>query len=633
MITDEKRKEWLFPFDEVRPIQDELLLEVEKTLREKKNLIVHAPTGLGKTASTLPIALSFAIKEGLKVIFLTNRHTQHQIALDTLQKIKDVHRINFSAVDLIGKKAMCSQPKIELFASGEFNEYCKGLVEDKSCGFYTKTMDKTGPTWEAEQFAEKIKRSTSIVSGENIVLLAKQEEFCSYEIASILAKKCQVIIADYNYIFNPFIRKTFLHKLDIALEKVILIVDEGHNLPNRVSEMLNSKISNFSIRNALNEARKTHHPEAVEHIERIAEALNELNEMNMLNHQGKNFEEKETLTEKDFFLKSLGGKGAYDQLLAELETAGDEIRKKHYRSYIGALASFLNGWLGEDPGFIRYISQKPGKEGTSISLNHIGIDPSFITRDVFHEVYASVVMSGTLTPPKMYCDLLGIERSVEKIFSSPFPPENKLAMIVPLTTTRYEVRGEEMFKRMGQICTEMVSLIPGNILIFFPSYGLLSSVSRHIQTKEKKMLFEKREFTKKDKLAMLREFKRNKEPGAVLFAVAGANFAEGIDLPGNQLNGVIVVGLPLGRPDLKTEELIKYYIQKFSHGREYAYVYPAFNKCLQSAGRCIRSETDKGTVIFLDERFILPGYFKCFPKENLIVTKDYQTYLKKFWEK
>ena len=233
----------------------------------------------------------------------------------------------------------------------------------------------------------------------------------------------------------------------------------------------------------------------------------------------------------------------------------------------------------------------------------------------------------------MYCDLLGIERSVEKIFSSPFPPENKLAMIVPLTTTRYEVRGEEMFKRMGQICTEMVSLIPGNILIFFPSYGLLSSVSRHIQTKEKKMLFEKREFTKKDKLAMLREFKRNKEPGAVLFAVAGANFAEGIDLPGNQLNGVIVVGLPLGRPDLKTEELIKYYNQKFSHGREYAYVYPAFNKCLQSAGRCIRSETDKGTVIFLDERFILPGYFKCFPKENLIVTKDYQTYLKKFWEK
>ncbi len=633
MITDEKRKEWLFPFEEIRPIQDELLGEVEKAFQEKKNFIVHAPTGLGKTASTLPVALSLALKENLKVIFLTNRHTQHQIALETLQKIKEAYKTDFCAVDLIGKKAMCSQPRIELFSSGEFNEYCRGLVEDKNCRFYSKTLGKSGPTREAEQFAEKIKKSNNIISGESVALLAKQEEFCPYEIASLLAKKCQVLIADYNYLFSPFIRKNLFHKLDLALEKVILIVDEGHNLPNRVSEMLNYQVSNRTIKAALNEARKAHHQEVIGHIEKVAGALNELNEMNLLNHQEKNFEEKETLVEKDMLINAFGGKGAYDQAIAELETAGDEIRKKRYRSYIGALAGFLDGWLKEEPGFIRYISQKPGKEGIVVSLNHVGLDPSFITKEIFHGVYASIMMSGTLTPPRMYRDLLGIERSVEKIFSSPFPPENKLALIVPLTTTRYEVRGEEMFKQMGRICTDITSLVPGNILVFFPSYGLLSSVSRHVQTNEKKALFEKKEFTKKDKIAMLKEFRRNKELGAILFAVAGANFAEGIDLPGDQLKGVIVVGLPLGRPDLKTEELIKYYNQKFSSGREYAYVYPAFNKCLQSAGRCIRSETDKGTVIFLDERFILPHYFKCFPKENIIVTKDYQTYLKKFWEK
>jgi len=131
---------------------------------------------------------------------------------------------------------------------------------------------------------------------------------------------------------------------------------------------------------------------------------------------------------------------------------------------------------------------------------------------------------------------------------------------------------------------------------------------------------------------MLEEFKGAKKIGGVLLGVTGANFAEGIDLPGDLLNGVIVVGLPLGKPDLKTKELMKYYDTKFKKGWDYGYIFPAMNKCLQSAGRCIRSETDRGVIIFLEERFVWPNYYNCLPREGLIVANNYEKLLKEFFK-
>jgi DNA excision repair protein ERCC-2 len=137
---------------------------------------------------------------------------------------------------------------------------------------------------------------------------------------------------------------------------------------------------------------------------------------------------------------------------------------------------------------------------------------------------------------------------------------------------------------------------------------------------------------KEEKEALLEEFKANKDQGGLLLAVTGANFAEGIDLPGDLLNGVVVVGLPLAKPDLQTKKLIEYYDHKFGKGWDYGYTFPAFSKCIQSAGRCIRSETDKGAVIFLDERFAWPRYFECFPERiGLKVIKDYASEIEKFF--
>ncbi|MEK6809856.1 MAG: helicase C-terminal domain-containing protein, partial [Nanoarchaeota archaeon] len=186
------------------------------------------------------------------------------------------------------------------------------------------------------------------------------------------------------------------------------------------------------------------------------------------------------------------------------------------------------------------------------------------------------------------------------------------------------------FQKIAQKSSEIAALIPGNVAFFFPSYQLRDSIADNIRS-SKKLFFEKKEMSAEDKNLFLAEFKEHKTKGGILLGVSGANFAEGIDFPGDLLNGVVVVGLPLGRPDLHTKEIVKYYEEKFGRGWDYGYIYPAVSKCIQSAGRCIRSETDKGAVIYLDERFAWQNYFSCLPKEGLRVTKEYQKLLKEFF--
>jgi len=137
--------------------------------------------------------------------------------------------------------------------------------------------------------------------------------------------------------------------------------------------------------------------------------------------------------------------------------------------------------------------------------------------------------------------------------------------------------------------------------------------------------------SKEEKEMFLADFEKHKVKGAVLFGVTGANFAEGVDFAGDLLNGVVIIGLPLARPDLKTKETISYYEKKFGQGWNYGYTFPAMNKCMQSAGRCIRSETDRGIVIYLDERFAWKNYYDCLPREGIIVANSYDKFLDKFY--
>ena len=614
----------LFPHALIRPGQDELVNDIDAAMKQQKILIAHAPTGLGKTASALSVALQYALEQNKRVFFLTNRHTQHQIAVNTLKLMKEKTGKEISCADLIGKRWMCSHDVANLFGN-EFNEFCKKVVEKGECEFYNNVRTKDKLKVEAKALVGNLIRQGPL-HNEEVMAISKEKTMCSYEVTLALAKDSRVIIGDYYYAFNPHVKEALFNKLEIKMEDIILVVDEGHNLPGRVRDMLSSDLTSIMIRNAALEAKRYNYGGLIRWLQGLGQILQDWT----------NFPEqelrKERLVRKEEFITAVQNITGYDTLINELDIAAEEVRKKQRKSSLGGIAAFLGHWKGTDTGFCRFISIQQGKYGPFISLSYSCLDPSIVTKDIFSTIHSGVIMSGTLKPTFMYKDILGIERGVEKEYSSPFPPENKCTLIIPETTTKYTLRGEAMYLRIAQKCSQLAALIPGNVAFFFSSYSMRDAVGRHI-TAAKKIFWEKKDWSKEEKEVFLNQFRQERNDGGVLLGVNGANFAEGIDLPGDLLNGVVVVGLPLAPPDIKTKELIRYYNFKFDRGWDYGYVYPAMNKCLQSAGRCIRSETDRGAVIYLDERFAWQQYFICFPREGLIVSTEYERLLQEFFGK
>jgi len=290
----------------------------------------------------------------------------------------------------------------------------------------------------------------------------------------------------------------------------------------------------------------------------------------------------------------------------ELAFIGNEVRLEQKRSFIGSIARFLDSWLGDDEGFVRYV-----QKARQARLFYKCLDPALSSKDVFESAYSSVLMSGTLTPTKMYSTLLEI-KAKEFEYPNPFPKENRLVLIHPESTTRYVDRSEENFKKIGAYCSSLISSCPGNFAVFFPSYDILSKVESNIIT-ENPVFIEKKSMKKEDRLELFGKFTSSKR--ALLLGVAGGSFSEGMDYPGKFLEGVAIVGIPLERLDLETKERIKYYDKKLNAGWNYGYLFPAMNRAIQAAGRVIRSESDKGIIVFMDKRYIWKNYMRCIPPD------------------
>ena len=614
--------EILFPHKKVRKIQDRMLLDVFNNIKNKKNMIIHAPTGIGKTVSVLAPALSFALKNDLAIFFLTSRHTQHQIAVKTLKEIKQKHKNKFSAVDIIGKKWMCLQGGVNALFSNEFSDYCNKLKEEEKCEFYTNVKKKNKVSVKAKKVLKEVKEGGPLDS-EEIIKICRKEELCPYEISSLLCKDASIIIGDYYHIFNENIRDSLFKRANKELSSCILIVDEGHNLPNRIRNLSTVRLSNVIIERALKEAKKYGYKETIESINIVSNALDSIS-------KDLNFNKEEKIIRKEGFIEKIDN---YEQVINDLVFIGDEIRESQKQSFVGSIGGFLEAWRGPDKGFARIVSLKEGFRKPLVSLSYICMDPSLITKSIIDEAYSAIIMSGTLTPTSMYKDILGFNNVVEKVYGSPFPKKNRLSLIIPETTTKFTRRSETEYEKMGKLCSKLVNLIPGNSLLFFPSYALRDNVYKYFfGLCEKTIFLEKPNLSKQEKEEMLERFSDYKDVGAVLLGVATGSFGEGIDLPGDLLKAVIVVGLPLEKPSLEVKELMDYYDEKFNKGWDYGYIFPAIIKCLQNAGRCIRSETDKGVTIFLDERFAWQNYYRCFPPEMEVkITKMYEDKIKNFF--
>ena len=624
MLSEELRKEIYFPYSKVRDVQSSMISDVHAAIKSKKHIIMHAPTGIGKTISALAPALSFAIKNNLTIFFLTSRQTQHKIVVDTLRQIKNKFDITLECADIIGKKWMCLQNSVEAMSSSSFHEYCKSLREEGTCEFYINTRKLTGqPTIAAQQSMEELK-ITGPCHVHDFISEGKKKTLCPYELATLTASNAKVVIADYYYLFSQSIRTSFLMKIKKELGNSILIVDEAHNLPTRIRELLTQKISSQIIEYAKKEAVKFGYNETVQNLDIVENAIFET---------GKNIESEGTIS-RGSLIDAISKSKSYEEIMSELSFIGDDIRDKQKKSFVLSVAKFMEAWLGSDIGYGRILAKEVDKK-LKVTLSYRCLDPSLAAKEVIEKSYSTVLMSGTLTPTSMYRDLLGFDENVvEKEYKSPFPKKNRLNLIIPKTTTKFVERNTRQYGDIAKVCGNIVNLVKGNVAIFFPSYDLMHNIREFISKETSKPIFaEKASMTKEEKESLLANFRNHRQNGAILLGTSTGSFGEGIDMPG-VLQAVIIVGLPLNKPDIEAKLLIEYYDDKYGKGFEYGYVLPAITKCLQNAGRCIRSETDKGAIIFLDERYAWQNYYQCFPEEwDMEVEMDYDSALKGFFKK
>src|SRR3989338_2066971 len=281
-----------FPHAVIRPVQQEFAQHVMDALEAKKDLLLDAPTGIGKTAGVLAPALEFAIDKGYTIFFLTSRHTQHKLVVETAKEIERKHGRKITVSDLLGKQHMCAQEGVDAFRGKEFIDYCKNLREKGNCHFYINFKQGNKPTIRAKKLIVDIKKNRPLHT-EELVILSKANGMCPYEIAGQLASEANIVVCDYSLLFHPDMRLSLLNRMQKQLEHTIIIVDEAHNLAPRLRDMMSYKLSTFMIKRARQEAEKIGDDELVVR-------LNELN--SILDKLGESFE-KERVISKDQILE------------------------------------------------------------------------------------------------------------------------------------------------------------------------------------------------------------------------------------------------------------------------------------------------------------------------------------------
>jgi len=589
-----------WPFDRVREGQADFLGDARRAIEDGRHLLAHAPTGIGKTAVALVASLEFALRANKLVLFLTSRQSQHRIAIETVRRI-EARGPRIATVDLIAKQSMCLQEGAPAYGRA-FHEFCDHKVKSRTCAFFARDNSAV--------VTAVLQRTLHV---QELVRASGACGVCPHKVAMDAASRANLVVCDYNYLFSEILER-FLPRLGRSLDELVVIVDEAHNLPDRIRAHLGGDLSVPDLLKAAKEARSVD-GEVAHRLVGVAKAMEHF----LLDVRSERIARKEELLDLvDVGLaKGRGGSLGYTDFVEMVSFAGEDAVRRGMPSTLPAVAEFLTRWRDQNVGILRLVV--PGHEGKfAFRL----MDPSVLSKRVFDQVHASVLMSGTLFPAEMYADLLGIDlgRRLIRTYGTPFPKANRLLLVQPELTTLYAKRSASMHDRIARQIAAIVAVVPGNVALFFPSYELLEEAhSRFLAFHAgKKILVERPEWTKTQRDGAIEALRvARAEGGAVLFAVQGGSLSEGVDYEGNVLAAVVVVGLPLSPPNVEVEALKEYYCRKFgfAKGYDYAYVFPAVNKVLQAAGRPIRSERDRAAIILLEGRLLEPRYARCLPPD------------------
>ena len=660
-ITDDRGE---FPFlahIEPRPGQIDMIRECRESLKKNGHHLAAAPTGIGKTAAAIAAALEVALESAEKphILFLTGRQSQHKIVIDTVRKINSMIegvKRPIKVVDIIGRESMCEVVDVQsgrcLCEQGS-SESARGRLKD-----------------DVRKFILEYPRHV-----EEIVDKSKTWGVCAWQTCRSAVKDSDILVCDYNHIFAEQVRESSLPSMGVSLKNCILIVDEAHNLPDRIRMSMERVITPIIIRNAAmeleeymgtleNSAMKNSSSNTMQSLEEVQWAFEVIKLLRLklgdyfrsLHSQVSDDDEiivsVQEFTEKihqacDEF-EGLVGQMKLDQhvaiqpliqrsqrllrlseILAKvvIDTESEEEASEpdsHRISYIfEAIEKF-----GKTSAFCMVFSPK-GKEGKITT--HL-LDPGVLSGEIFAMCSGSILMSGTLYPPDMYADILSLPKrlTTKTSYKSPFAGERRPVLIAKDVTTRYNERSEVMWNRMRSHIQALIDGSEGHIAVFCPSYRLMEEIIGDVYFKGVTKRVESRDWSKDDIDKIVAELKTERSSGnrILLCGVFGARLSEGIDYNDGVLGSVVCIGIPNPPPSVLSNSLKQYVADKFGKENSWRYTVtqPAINSILQAMGRPIRSVEDRALILLLDKRNGDRTYTNCYPKSmKMNATNDPKT--------
>jgi DNA excision repair protein ERCC-2 len=580
-----------FPFERPRPGQIELMHAVERGIRGRSPMLIQAPTGLGKTAGVLYPVLKEALGRGQKVVYVTPKNSQHAVAEDAVTRFHHAGA-KLKSLTITAKGKICF--KNEPLCNPDYCEYARD--------YYSKVFEQGI----IDILAKKRKLRARVFRE-----LGEAYEVCPFELQFDGAQEADVVICDYNYVFGP--RSSLGRMKEIGIDqkgKPNLVIDEAHNLPSRAMEYYSPALSSITLeqmRSGIRTLPPVFRNEAEELLDECLQVIASCAPDNIAKPV-KIEQPIELFLDQDAKLRAFLSR--YLDSGIAIQPRDVVMRLCFYWSEFTEALDYVNDH--DHPEF--FMTFHPHETGGIVKITCC--DASAMLMDCYDEYEGIVGFSATLKPFEYYTKLSGLDPDIAKTaeFPSPFPKGNRKLLIIPQVSTKYADR-ERNYPRISDAMRRITPLRRGNYFAFFPSFDFLEKVLALFKPPEGfAVLRQQRDMNASQVEDILDHLKEGIAP-TIVFAVQGGMLSEGMDYPGDTVIGAFVVGPPLPNYDLEREKMREYYEGKYGAGFDYAYTIPAMAKAIQAAGRVIRSETDQGLIVLMDNRFVQPGYSRSMPAD------------------
>lgn len=600
---DDSIRKLSFPFSSYRKGQRELAVSIYRTIVSEGKIFAQAPTGTGKTMAAIFPTLK-AMGEGhvTRVFYLTAKTITRTVAEGAFSILRE-GGLRIKTITLMAKEKMCQCDRVN----------CKPDICPYANGYYDRINFALEAILEKEVFTPDI-----------IIEHCIEYKVCPFEFSLDLSLFCDCIICDYNYLFDPdvYLKRFFMYKDDY-----VFLIDEAHNLVDRGREMFSAGLDKSSILN-LKRLLKGYNKE----LYKIAGDINSYFVSKRKELENNN---KSSIIEKEYsmdFIKLLN---------SFIEKCGPYIE---YNSGISIYEELMDIYFKiikfvkisklYNEGYTTLID----KRGRDIIIKLFCLDPSKLLGESYKRGRASILFSATFSPIDYFNEILGGNEEDKKIIlPSPFDSSKLCVLLAHRISTKYKDR-EATYVDIVKIIYSVVSTRNANYIVYFPSYEYMNRVyERFIEAfPDISTLCQRVDMKEEERENFLKSFSAENEKALVGFAVMGGIFGEGIDLVGDRLSGVIVVGVGLPQICFERDIIKDYFNNKNGRGYEYSYIYPGINRVLQAAGRVIRSERDRGMVLLIDERFKSRTYSRLLPLEwknirRVDNNKEIEDILKGFW--